>query len=140
MKKAKQVRFWYATDQDEEYLISADVQPLEPFEAGTSEPPKYEVEFLYAETIEGRSVDYDELKAEWRVIEYHAIEASKVDHLPRFFSYEIKEADECLKRSLIELTDAEYYLYQAEQQYQKCIRWHREASDEAIRLRNITNT
>ncbi len=123
MKKAKQVRFWYATDQDEEYLISAEVQPLEPFEAGTSDPPKYEV-----------------LKAEWRVIEYHAIEASKVEHLPRFFSYEIKEADECLKRSLIELTDAEYYLYQAEQQYQKCIRWHREASDEAIRLRNITNT
>lgn len=137
MDNAKNVRFWYADDFGNEWLISCNVQklPKNP-EDCISVPHGHEVEFMYAETIDGKSTEQSELP-NWPEIEYLAARSFSTNQLPRFFTFELEEAEDLVTWNGRALNDAEYAFEMAERDVRSARRMHNEAIKEVVRIKDI---
>lgn len=137
MDNAKNVRFWYADDFGNEWLISCNVQklPKNP-EDCISVPHGYEVEFVYAETIDGKATDQSELP-NLTEIEYLAARSFSSNQLPRFFAFELEEAEDSVTWNGRALNDAEYAYEMAERDLRNARRMHNEAIKEVVRIKDI---
>ena len=137
MDNVKNVRFWYADDFGNEWLISCNVQklPKNP-EDCISVPHGHEVEFVYAETIDGKATDQSELP-DWAEIQYLAECSFSSNQLPRFFSFELEEAEDSVTWNGRALNDAEYDFETAERNVRNARRIYNEARKEVVRIKDI---
>lgn len=137
MDNAKNVRFWYADYFGNEWLISCNVQKLpKNYEDCISVPHSHEVEFVYAETIDGVATDQSELP-NWPEIEYLAARSLSSNQLPRFFTFELEEAEDSVTWNGRALNDAEYAFEMAESDLKNARRMHNEAITEVVRIKSI---
>ena len=139
MIQTNTVRFWYCDQEGSECLIEALVQRIEPEAPETSAPPEYDVEIIYAETIDGQPVEYGDLQRNLKEIEYFAAQAITAPQLPRFFSYELQEAHAFMDRINSQLADEEWHFAHAEASLKATERLQREGIYKLKRLTDIFN-
>jgi hypothetical protein len=136
----KVVRFYYANDNGDEYLLQCKVSRWErddPF--GSLPEIVTEVEIERAENEQGFDVatscfsqyDIDEIEC---MAGEHAYYDSA---LPRFFANELDQAEAYEKEMHRQLNDAEYYLEQAEFRFKDAERRHKDALNELKHVQKI---
>lgn len=138
--KAKQIRFYFANDNGDEYLVQCKVSRWErddPF--GRLPEIVTEVEIERAEDEHGCDfAPSDFSKYEIEDIEYMASEHACYDTaIPRFFSNELAEAEMYAKEMARQLEQAEYAFDEAQARYKDARRRQADATKEVARIKQI---